>query len=78
MPGNDAVATIDLDGIGPAEFYDAGRELGDLRLGMCARIASKRDQRLDLPVLDVQCLGHRMQKPATEADRKLSGNYLGR
>jgi hypothetical protein len=56
---------IHQDRVGPAELDDAGRELGDLRLGMRARIAGEGDQRLDLPVLDVQGLGHGMQKPAT-------------
>ena len=61
----DSVGTIDQDRVGPAEFNDAGREFGDLRLGMRARISGERDQRLDLPVFDVQGLGHGMQKPAT-------------
>jgi len=50
----DSVGTIDQDRVGPAEFNDAGREFGDLRLGMRARISGERDQRLDLPVLDVE------------------------
>ncbi len=39
VAGNDAVAAIHQDRVGSAEFNDAGREFGDLRLGMRARNA---------------------------------------
>ena len=58
VAGNDAVGAVDEDGLCPAELDDAGGQLGDLRLGMRARIAGERDQRLDLAILDAQLFGH--------------------
>jgi hypothetical protein len=54
VPGNDAVVAIDQDRIRPAVLDDAGRDLGDLALGVRARIASVGNQRIDLAVLDVE------------------------
>ncbi len=54
MTGNDAVVAIDQDRIRPAVLDDAGCDLGNLRLGMRARIAGVGNQRLKFAVLDVQ------------------------
>ena len=48
MPGDDAACAIDQNRIRPAVLDDAGRDLGDLRLGMRARIAGVGNQRLNL------------------------------
>ena len=64
MAGDDAEAAIHQDRVGPAGFDDASGQFGDLGIGVRARIAGERDQRLDLPVFDVEGWGHGMQKPA--------------
>ena len=51
---DDAVVAIDQDRVRPAVLDNAGRDLGDLRFGVRARVAGVGDQRLDLAVLDVQ------------------------
>jgi hypothetical protein len=63
VAGDDAVRAIDKDRVGPAELDDAGRDLGDLALGVRARIAGVGDQRLDLAVLDVE----RVQRASPKA-----------
>ena len=62
VAGNDALAPIHQDGVGPAEFDNAGGEFRHLSIGMRAGITRKRDQRLDLPVLDAQGFNHRNAK----------------
>jgi hypothetical protein len=54
VSGDDAVVAIDEDRVCPAVLDDAGRDLGDLTLGVRARIAGVGNQRLDLAVLDVE------------------------
>lgn len=54
VPGDDAVVAIDQDRVRPAVLDDAGRDLGNLALGVRARIAGVGNQRLDLAVLDVE------------------------
>ena len=54
VPGDDAVVAVDEDRVRPAVLDDAGRDLGDLTLGVRARIAGVGNQRLDLAVLDVE------------------------
>ena len=54
VSGNDAVVAIDQDRVCPAVLDDAGRDLGDLALGVRARVAGVGNQRLDLAVLDVE------------------------
>jgi hypothetical protein len=41
-------------GLVQAEFHDAGRDLGDLRWRMRARIARVRQQRIDRAIFDLQ------------------------
>ncbi len=70
---DDAVVTINQDRVRPAIFDDAGGDLGDLRIGMCARIAGVGNQRLDLAVLDVE----RIQRGCPE-NRKPADDNRGR
>ena len=62
VAGNDSLAPIHQNGIGPAEFDNAGGEFRHLCIGMRAWITRKGDQRLDLPVLDAQGFNHRNAK----------------
>jgi hypothetical protein len=70
---DDAVVAINQYRVRPAIFDDAGGDLGDLRIGMCARIAGVGNQRLDLAVLDVE----RIQRGCPE-NRKPADDNRGR
>ena len=59
MPGDDAVVAVHQDRIRPAKLHDAGRDLGDLRRRMRARIARIGQQGVDGAVFDLQVGGHR-------------------
>jgi len=50
VTGDDAAVAVHQNRVRPAVLDDAGRDLGDLRLGMRARIAGVGNQRLDLGV----------------------------
>ena len=69
MTGNDAVTTIDQDGLRPAKLHDAGRDLGNLRWRMRARIARIGQQRIDGAVFDLQVRRHGIKKPAERCRR---------
>jgi hypothetical protein len=55
VAGNDAAVLIHQDGGGPAPFLDAGRELADLFVGVCAAVASVWHQFGDVPTLNLVC-----------------------
>ena len=73
VPGNDAVVAIDQDRVRPAVLDDAGRDLGNLALGMRARIAGVGNQRLDLAVLDVELVQSGFPKNETRRALPLGG-----
>jgi len=74
---DDAVVAIHQQRIGPAVLDDAGGDLGDLRIGVRARIAGVGDQRLDLAVLDVERVQNRFLKKLRPAQGR-SGLWSGR
>ncbi len=52
VTGDDHAVPAHQDRIRPAELDDAGRDLGDLRVGMGPCVAGVRDQFVDRPSLD--------------------------
>ena len=73
VPCDDAVVAVDQDRIRPAVLDDAGRDLGDLALGVRARIAGVGYQRLDLAVLDVERVQSGFPKNETRRALPLDG-----
>ncbi len=57
VPGNDAVLTINQDGVHEPELHNAGGDLGHLFIRMGARIPIIRDETVQCPYLN--SLGHR-------------------
>ena len=52
MACNDAAGLVNQDGVGKAEFLDAGSDLGYLSIGMGAAVPGIRNQRVELYLLN--------------------------
>ena len=60
MAGDNPVIRTDQDRTSPAKLPDGGRHLGDLRLGMRARVPCERQQLVHCPEFD---FGREMHQP---------------
>ena len=56
MPSNNAAGLVDQDGIGKAEFFDAGGDLSHLGIRVSSAVPSIRNQRIEFYLFDFHLL----------------------